>query len=148
MRQYSIDQVEAGWLGLDLKEGLAEGASITETRNAPDFTQKITGNGKAVRVYGTDKSGQLAVVIDQESQTHQSLLAIANSEDNPGTRDKVATFVLADKSSGYTMNYENAYIAARPDEVRGTESSTFTWLFNFESIRKEPIADPTNLVGN
>jgi hypothetical protein len=73
MRQYSIDQVELTWQGLNFKPGLAQGTTVTEARNAPSFTVKPTGQGKAVRVYNPDRTGTVAVIVDQESQLHQSL---------------------------------------------------------------------------
>ena len=37
MKQYSIDRVELSWQGLDFKEGLASGSTITEARVAPSW---------------------------------------------------------------------------------------------------------------
>lgn len=147
MRQYSIDQVEVAWLGLDFKEGLAQGTSITEARNAPSWTMKPTGQGKAVRVYNPDRTGTVTIVVDQESQLHQSLLDISKADRNPATRTQVATMVLADKSSGEVVNFLNAFITTDPDLTRGTESATFSWVFAFEDVQKEPVANLTNLVG-
>lgn len=148
MRQYSIDNVELSWLSLDLKEGLAEGTSITEARNAPTFTQKMSGLGKGRRVYNPDRSGTVSIVMDQESVTHQKLKGIANSEKNPATRDKVGNLVLRDLSSGEEIRWKNAYITSIPDRIRGTESQTFTWVFAFEDFEDEEVTNLLNTVGN
>jgi hypothetical protein len=147
MRQYSIDQVELSWLGLDFKEGLAQGTSITETRTSPSFTMKPTGQGKAVRVYNPDRTGTVAVLVDQESQLHQSLLSIHQADQNPGTRNQVATMALKDTSSGEVVSFLNCFISAEPDLTRGTESATFSWIFAFEDVTKEPATTLANLVG-
>lgn len=147
MRQYSIDSVELSWLGLDFKEGLAQGTSITETRTSPSWTVKPTGQGRAVRVYNPDRTGTVAVVVDQESQLHQQLLSIHQADRNPATRDKVATMTLKDTSSGEVVNFLNCFISTEPDLSRGTESATFTWTFAFEDVTKEPVTTLENLVG-
>ncbi len=148
MRQYSIDTVELGWLGLDLKPGLAQGSSITEARNAPSWTMKPTGQGKVVRVYNPDRTGTVSVVVDQESTTHQQLKAIAASDRAPATRDQVSTMRMTDASSGEVIEWKNAFIITEPDASRATESATFTWVFGFESRSSVALADNlTNLVG-
>jgi len=148
MRQYSIDGVELAWLGLDFKEGLAAGTSITEARTSPSWTIKATGQGRAVRVYNPDRTGTVSVVVDQESQLHQSLLDISRADRNPATRDQVGAMVLNDTSSGGVINWANSFITTDPDLTRGTESATFTWVFGFESVEKTTVDPLTNLVGS
>jgi hypothetical protein len=145
MRQYSIDRVELTWAALDLKEGIAEGTSITEAMTSPAWTQKPTGTGKVVRVYNPDQSGTVSVVVDQESKTHQQLLAIAIAD--RVTRSQVFPMVMVDTSTGETFVYQNAYIMTEPDESRGTESATFTWVFNFETKSHAAAPNDDNLVG-
>jgi hypothetical protein len=147
MRQYSIDQVELSWLGLDFKEGLAQGTSITEARTSPSWTVKPTGQGKAVRVYNPDRTGTVSVLVDQESQLHQSLLSIHQADQNPATRTQVATMSLKDTSSGEVVSFLNCFISTEPDLTRGTESATFSWVFAFEDVTKEPVTTLTNQVG-
>lgn len=146
MRQYSIDQVEIGWLGVDFKEGIAQGSVITEARTTPSWTNKPTGNGRVVRVYNPDRSGTLSILVDQESKLHQRLrsLAIADRQ----TRNIVGAMTIKDFSNNETMVFTNAYIATEPDEVKATESSTLTWVFNYEQANKGPALDDANLVGN
>ncbi len=148
MRQYSIDGVELAWSGLDFKEGLAAGTSITEARTSPSWSMKATGQGKVVRVYNPDRTGTLSVVVDQESQLHQSLLDIAKADRNPSTRNQVKNMTLTDTSSGEVINWVNSFITTDPDLTRGTESATFTWVFGFESVEKTTVDPLTNLVGS
>lgn len=148
MRQYSIDQVELTWAGLDFKEGMAQGTTITEARNAPSFTVKPTGQGGAVRVYNPDRTGTVTVLVDQESQLHQSLLDLAEADQNPATRNIVSPMVMTDTSSGYKITYLNAFITTEPDETRGTESAVFSWVFAFENLQKDTQDPLTNIVGN
>jgi hypothetical protein len=144
MRQYSIDFVEINFFGVDLKPGLAQGSSITEARNAPSWTQKPTGQGRVVRVYNPDRSGTLSVVLDQESAQHQSLRALAATD--RVSRNIVGVLTVKDTTSGETFFYRNAYIMTEPDEARGTESGTFTWVFNFEGV-EHTISINQNVVG-
>jgi hypothetical protein len=148
VKQYSIDTIELTWLGLDFKEGLAVGTSISEARNAPSWTNKPTGLGKVIRVYNPDRSGTVSVVVDQESQLHQSLKTIANTDRIPETRTQVADMVLRDTSSGEEITFVNSYIMTIPDRVRGTESQTFTWLFGYEDFKDAGIDPLANQVGN
>ena len=145
MRQYSIDAVEVSWFGLDLKAGLAQGTSITEARTTASFSNKPTGMGKVVRVYNPDRSGTVSIVVDQESQTHQDLRALALADRI--ARNVVGPMVVRDMTSGEVFYYKNSYIATEPDETRGTESATFTWVFNFEEIAKTVSANQ-NIIGS
>lgn len=147
MRQFSSDQVELTWAGLDLKPGLATGTFVQEAQDTSRFTVKPQGpSGKVVRVHNPNRSGTLTVTVDQESKVHQQLLTLAATDDT--SRDQVHPGILNDTSSGYVANYQNMFIMTVPDESRGTESATFAWVFGFESKAPVPIANPTNLVGN
>ena len=44
------------------------------------------------------------------------------------------------------MTFQNSFITTEPDEARGTESATFSWVFAFENVQKD-TAQLTNLVG-
>jgi hypothetical protein len=87
------------------------------------------------------------VIVDQESQLHQSLLDLAAADQNPATRSIVGAMVLTDSSSGYKMTFQNSFITTEPDESRGTESATFSWVFAFENVQKD-TAQLTNIVGS
>ena len=148
MRQYGIDRVELSWFGLDLKPGLAQGSSITEARTVPSWTTKPTGNGRVVRVYNPDKSGTVSILVDQESEVHKQLRALAQTD--AVSRNVVGPMVLRDLNSGEVFYYQNAFITTEPDEIRGTESQTFTWVFAFERVEhvSTPATFNQNLVGN
>lgn len=144
MRQYSIDQVTCSWLGNDLMEGIAEGTSIQEARATQSWSIKMGGRGKGTRVYNPNRSGTLTLTVDQESQLHQNLKAIAKADRI--SRDKVGPLVLKDNSSGEVIVYLNAFILTDPDEARGTESQTFAWLFGFEDKKTDSPEKLTNVV--
>ncbi len=146
MRQYSIDRIEISWNGIDLKPGLAQGTSITEARNADDFTLKPTGQNKVVRVYNPDNSGSLSIVLDPESNEHKQMRR-ALQQDRL-TRDQVAPCVVRDNSSGEVFTFKNTSIGKEPDETRGTESGTATWVLLFEDSDKTAPLDDANAIGN
>lgn len=145
MRQYSIDHVEVNFFGIDLKPGLAQGTSITEARTSPSWTQKPTGTGKVVRVYNPDRSGTLSIVVDQESAVHQQLRSLSLTD--RASRNVVGVLTVKDTTSGESFFYTNAYISTDPDETRGTDSATFTWVFNFEDV-EHTVAIDNNIVGS
>ena len=145
MRQYSIDHVELTWQGLDFKPGLAAGSTIVEARTTPSFSQKTSANGEAIRVGNPDRTGTLSVLVNQESQLQQQLVVLA--KDDQLNRNIVGAMVLKDTTSGEQFTYQNAYITVQPDETRATESSDFTWVFNFEKIERT-VSEDQNLVGN
>ncbi len=145
MRNYSIDKVELAWEELDFKAGLAAGSTITEARTTPSFTLKVLANGSTVRVYSTDRTGTISIIVSQESKLHQDLRALAQTDRD--TRQVVGPMVLKDTSSGEQLTYRNAFIQTVPDEIRGTESSDFTWVFMFEDFEKTVSIDQ-NLVGS
>lgn len=145
MRQYSIDHVELDWEGLDLKEGLAAGSTITEARTAPSWSMKTSANGEGIRTFNPDRSATISILVNQESKTHQQLRQLA--KDDRDNRNVVGAMVLKDITSGEQFTYHNAFIVTDPDEVRATESSDFTWVFMCERITKT-VAINNNLVGN
>ena len=145
MRQYSIDHVELGWEGLDLKEGLAAGSTITEARTAPSWSMKTSANGEGIRTFNPDRSATISILVNQESKTHQQLRQLA--KDDRDNRNVVGAMVLKDITSGEQFTYHNAFIVTDPDEVRATESSDFTWVFMCDRITKT-VAINNNLVGS
>ena len=147
MRQYSIDRVQVSWLLLDLTEGIAARSSIAETRNNPSWTVKQTGYGKIVRVFNPDRSGQITIQIDQESETQQQLRFFADAD--AASRASVGDMIIADTSSGEIFTYGNAFIMTEPDEGRGTESLVFPWVWHFETfIKTIHLGLTANVVGN
>jgi hypothetical protein len=144
VRQYSIDRVEVSWAGLDLTEGIAAGTSIVEARTSPSFSIKPTGYGKVVRVFNPDRSGQITITMDQESQIHQALRGIAILD--ALSRGSVFPLIIHDASTGETFQYTNAFLMTEPDESRGTESATFPWVWMFERVDKVPQPGNANVV--
>lgn len=149
MRQYSADQVEMAWNGLDFKTGVAQGTFITESLNGAGWSMTPAGAVPTVtRTYDPDKSGTLTLTIDQTSTLHQQLMIIARSDRNPATRTQVDTLKITDTSNGEVMNYLNAHISVKAGFGRGSEAGTPSWVFNFEDYAEEPNqANTTNLVG-
>lgn len=148
MRQYSIDNIELSWLGLDFKQGLAAGTSVQEARSVPSWSMKPAGAvPKITRVYDPNRSGTVTITVDQESQLYQDLLAIANADSNPSTRTQVGNMVLTDNSSSERITWKNAFIQSIPDRSRAVESATFAWVFGFEDFEHEAVETLTNVVG-
>lgn len=148
MRQYSIDNIELAWLGIDFKDGLAAGTSVQEARSTPAWSIKPAGAvPKIVRVFNPDRSGTVTITVDQESQLHQDLKAIANADRLPGTRTQVGNMVLRDNSSEEEITWINAFIMTEPDKSRGVESTTFAWVFAFENFTDEAVDPLGNVVG-
>jgi hypothetical protein len=146
MRNYSIDKVEISWFGLDLKPGLAQGSSITETRTSSSWSVTPTGMGRVTRSYNPDRSGQLAFVIDQTSQVHKDLQVLAALDRQ--ARNVVGVMTIKDTTSDETFYFKNAFIMTDPNMTRGTEAATFTWVFAFEEAEYAPGAANANVVGS
>ena len=147
MRQYSIDKQEIGWLGLDLKAGLAVGTSLAEAIASPAFAQKQTAMGRVVRNHVPGSSGTVSLTVDRETQLLQDLIAISNADRDPNQRDKVADMVRKDTESGAEVRYTNAYIVTIPDDTLGTELATVTVVWAFEARKMLPAQPSQNIVG-
>lgn len=145
MREYSIDDQEMSWAGIDLKEGAPVGTFVQEAKTAPRKTMKDTGTGKVVIVRNPSRSGQLTVTIDQESKTHQQLLAIALLDD---ITTQAFPILRKDLNTGAKYIYENAVLLNDPDEVRGTEAATVAWVFGYERKVFIPADGNQNVVGS
>ncbi len=149
MRQYSADNIDLAWLGLDLKDGLAAGTFVQEARANPTWTPKPSGAvPKITRIYDVGRHGTVTITVDQESQLHQSLKALANAERDPAQRNKVADMVLTDNSAGEKITWKNACIMTIPDRSRGVESTTFPWVFLYEDFEDVEVETLLNSVGN
>lgn len=145
MRAYSPDRISLTWYGLDLSEGLAQGAFITVSRNAPTWTQKPDGVGGVVRMFNPDTSGEISILVDQESAVHQQLIQLANVD--RFVRVAIAPMILIDSTSGEIVTFTKSYISTIPDLQRGTGPTVLSWIFNFESVFQLPIDIQANRVG-
>ncbi len=145
MRGYSPDQISLAWYGLDLSPGLAQGSFISVTRNAPTWTQKPDGVGGVVRMFNPDLSGEVSVLIDQESGVNQALVALATAD--RFVRAAVGPLILIDNSAREIITFSGSYISTIPDPQRGTASTVLTWIFNFETVIQLPLDQNANRVG-
>ena len=146
---YSVDQVGLAWKEIDFAEGLAQGTSITETHNGPGNVVTSSANGKTgYSTYDPNETGQLSLLMNQSSATHQILLAAWNAFKDPDTRrDQFGTCVLQDNANGLKITYGGFHITKDPEEVRGVEEAVFTWVFNYTTREKTPNLDQVNIVG-
>jgi hypothetical protein len=145
MRNHGIDKCELTWMGLDFKEGLAEGSSISHARNGQLFFVKRTGMGKLVRSYNPDKSGTVTITVDTESKLHQQLIELALNDGQ--LRNLVDEMRLKDEEIGIVITFINAFIMTQPGESRATEASTSQWVFCYESSNEVPNTADQNVVG-
>lgn len=107
-----------------------------------------TAIGNSTRTYDPNRMGTVTVTLDQTSTIHRQLTAIWNQDKVPETRDKVGPMSMSDDSSGDVVTWQNAHIANRTPVSRGTEATSFAWVFNFERANDIPSANNvTNLVG-
>ena len=147
MRQYSIDEIELTWSGLDFKAGLAEGSSIVPTRNNPTWSVIAQGAvSTGTRSRSSDRSGTVAILVAQTSQLAQDLKAIAIRDEQKGGNE-VKPMLMTDTSSGELITFKNAFIISRPEQVRDTVASIQTWIFYFEDFEDNEVA-LTNVVGS
>jgi hypothetical protein len=146
MRQYSLNQTEISWFGLDLKPGLATGTSIVEARTAQTWAMKPTGTGRIVRTQNPDKSGTLTLTVDRESGIHQNLIVLQQTDST--AQNVVGVCVLKDLLGGQVNYYKNAFLQSQPDESYGTEGSTVSWVLAFESVERVAITPNQNQVGS
>lgn len=150
MRQYSADQVEIAWQGLDFNEGLASGTFQQEAQNAPKYSLKVgKSRNSQYRTRSTDRSGTNTLLVDMESQLHQDLIALSNTDDNPETANIVGKMTVKDLSTGEIMEYENTFLLTDSDQAKSTEPGTASWLFGYGIRTKKPVesSQNTNLVG-
>jgi hypothetical protein len=146
MRQYSLNQTELTWFGLDLKPGLATGQSIVEARTSQSWSMKPTGTGRIVRTFNPDHSGTLTLTVDRESGVHQDLIVLQQTDE--ATQNVVGVAILKDLLGGQINYYKNAYLQSQPDETYGTEGATVTWVLAFESVERVAVTPNANQVGS
>jgi len=149
VNNYSIDNIDLVWLGVDLTDGLAQGTSVSETEGAGGWTNKSNAKGtNVVRVFNPEAMGTVSITIDQESLTHQQLLAIYNEDVKPGVRNKVGVLLLRDHSSGEEVQWKNAHLMKRPNVTRAVEAGTFVWVFSYQQKDQKPLKTLSSVVGD
>lgn len=142
-RNYSADQIEVAWFGLNLKPGLAAGTFLVPTVG-PRWIKKVTGMGSIVRQYQTDESGSISITIDQESSVAADLRLLVASD--KVLRNIVGSMIVRDTSSGTVCTYVNAYIAMAPPQPFGNDAQVQTWVWDFESVSYKAASN--NFVGS
>lgn len=150
MRQYSIDQVNVGWLeGADFAEGLAPGTSIVDSPANAAFTNNETrARGGTTSTHNPAKSGTLTMQVAQTSKLYQQLLTIHKADRDPNQRNKVAPMKIKDSSSGYVVNYKNTRLTTRPGLGRGTAEAAVPFVFSYEMYDDQPNLDNLdNIIG-
>lgn len=139
MRNYNSSAVEIGWLGLDLKDGLAAGSFITYQDSAPRWSYIKDGLGGGIRVFNEDSSGEIQIIIDVETRVHQLLLFYSGIDSQ--AKNIQGPLILIDRNTNQTTIFTNAYIVNDPSETRGTESISATWVFAYTARRTVPAPD-------
>jgi hypothetical protein len=145
MRQYASDKVVVSWTGLDLTPGLAEGSFVVIRRNVPTWTQRDNGVGGTIRLFNPSRSGEVDLLLDTESKTHQQLLILASVDRL--TKAIQAPLIVFDGNTRETFVFTNAYLMTEPDEQRATTSVEVTWTFAFTTIEHVPNPSDQNVVG-
>ncbi len=144
MRLYSVDGLKVAFFGADLTDGLAVGTFLSVTRNAPTWTQKVNGIGGVVRMYNPDRSGFVSLQVDAESKEHQLLVTLANAD--AVSRSIVGPFLVRDTSTREVSYFNKTYISTIPPLEKGTTSTVFTWVFNFETAVRQSFDFNANVV--
>lgn len=146
MRQYAADRVKVGWtFSGDLTPGLAAGTFVQEERNAPTWNTKPDGFGGLIRMFNKDRSGQVTLLIDQESREHQVLRTLANTDRL--TRALVGPLVVTDLNMKELAFYNQAFILTDPNLLKAVGPSTVAWVFAFSSIAYQAFGANNNVVG-
>lgn len=147
MRQYSADNVEIAWNGIDIKPAVIAGTFIQEARTSPTFTQTVSMTGEAYRAKNPDKTGTLTITIMRDHPVYQQLMESYNSDF--ADLDQVFPLVVQDMTSGRQLVYRNAYITTGPDEAFEMASSQIAVVWAFEKVVKQTSEDLNqNVVGS
>lgn len=145
MRNYGSDQVLVSWNFIDFTEGFAEGSFLVFRRNSETWKQRANGLGGAIRLYNPDRSGEVDLTINPESQTHQKLIVAANID--RVLRSVQGAMQVTDRNTNEVFVLTGAYIKTEPDEQRATTPVDIAWTFAFTSINHIPNLSNRNAVG-
>lgn len=96
-------------------------------------------------MFNPDLSGQVALSLDKESNTHQSLVTIATADFF--SRSIIGPMTITDRSTREVTVLNNAYISTVPNLQWGTQSTVLTWVFNFEAVLTQSFGFNRNVVG-
>ncbi len=161
MRQYAADQVRVSWTtiatpatapagrvspGLDLTPGLAQGTFIQERRNVDTWNQKPNGVGGVVHLFNPNKSGELTLLIDGSSRTHQELITLHNAD--LITRSIVGPLVVRDLNTREVNFFNKARIKTMAPLSKGTTATVYSWIFLYELAVRQSFGFDNNLVGS
>jgi hypothetical protein len=147
-REYNFDKCDFVWNNVDLLDGVAEGAFLSETLSGSSWMVKNRGRGGIIRIRNPSRSGTLALTVDREDKLHQRLVTLSRADRAGG--QIVADMIWRDSISGETVTWHNAFILTEPGESKSTNAgATAVWVFQFGNKTELPITDlDANVIGN
>lgn len=129
-RNHGLDRHTVVWLGLNLVEGFADGGqSMTPTPANDTFEYKFTGNGGMVYTFRSTRGGEIAIVCDIESDTHDRLERLHFADIQ--SRNIIGPIRHTNHVTKKTIVYSDARILVDPGELLGAESATVTWRWGY-----------------
>ena len=147
MRQYSADNVEIAWNGIDIKAAVVAGTMVQETRTSPTWTQTVSMMGEAYRAKNPDRSGTLTITIMRDHPVYQQLMDAYEAD--ALNLNQVFPLVIKSINSGRSLVYKNAYITTGPDESFEMAASQISVVWAFEKVFKKNAENPNqNVVGS
>ena len=144
-RRFSVKDVEASWLAIDLAPGFAAGSFIRSTKRTENFRDKPDGYGGTVTLFNPDRGGQVAITLDRESGVHFRLMVISESDFQ--LKSFSGPLVVFDTFSKETTFFNKAKLVGTPNFEKGSTSSVVTWVWNFGALIQVPPREGANVVG-
>lgn len=143
--QYSLDEVEIAWLGLNITEGLTEGDdSITLTPgDESGWTQVPNGVGGVVQVLRPGSEGEVTFNVSRGHPLHLRLMAI--HQEDLRLRNQVGTMTIT-HPSGLSQELQLCRIAQYPEDNYGTTAGTAAWRFIFGHLRPTIPTEQQNII--
>lgn len=131
IRTYSPRQMAVILGGVPIT-GFAEDTFINVSPSSETFTRSVGASGEVSRVEKADRTGNLALTLQQTSPSNEYLtgLHLADRQSLAGT----FSLLIKDNNGNTVISAENAYIARLPDAEYNQEVGTREWLIEFDDM--------------
>lgn len=140
MKQYDPKKVSCVWLGIELRDDIAEGTFIEVAPTTPDdWNDNPSNDGINVRERTNDRSALITITTRQSSALNAKLTAI-RAVDRVSS-NQVGPMICTDPSgpagSGFVAS--NTYLKGKSGFSRGTSTGTVQWRFFTEEFEEADI---------
>ena len=144
MRTYSFANTIVLVNGVEIT-GFAEGDDVIDIKRLNDSaSHKIGADGNMMTSLSADKSGSIAIKLNQTSSSNKFLSKLHTAQEAMGSRCRPVQVMFQDTYRNDLASGSLGYIKTHADTVRGAQGQKTEWTFIVEKL-DQVLGDPETL---